>query len=90
MKLQANIVRVTGATIHRRARLEDGVVVPGGRVATPVRVEIEQASSGFFLFHYDDAGRCIADTWHATLTDAKEQAKFEFGIDDSGWIEIAD
>ena len=54
----------------------------------PVRVEIEPTRSGFSVFHYDTAGRCVADTWHATLAEAKEQARFEFGIDDASWAEI--
>ncbi len=88
MRLRASVLHATGATVHRRAKLEKGVVVPGGQVAIPSRVEIGQTSSGFFLYHYDAAGRCIADTWHPTLADAKRQANFEFGIDDAEWVEV--
>ena len=37
---------------------------------------------------YDAAGRCIADTWHATLAEAKAQAQFEFASEFGDWVEV--
>lgn len=88
MRLRANVVQATGSTTHRRAELVEGVVIPVEQVPVPVRVEIEETRSGFFLFHYDASGQCIADTWHATVVEAKEQAKFEFGIEDADWVTV--
>lgn len=89
MRLRANVVKKTGATVHRHATVAKGIVAPGVRVPVAARVEIDESrSGGFFLFHYDAEGRCIADTWHPTLGDAKEQAKFEFGIEDADWSTV--
>ena len=89
VRLRANVVKATGATVHRHAKFVKGVVVPGAQIAKPESVEIDEArAGGFYLYHYDAAGRCIADTWHATLAEAKEQAKFEFEIDASDWVEV--
>lgn len=88
MRLRANVLHTTSATVHRRTKLVEGVVVPDGQLPVPAGVEIEQTAAGFFLIHYDATDRCIADTWHATLVEAKEQAKFEFGIEDADWIEV--
>jgi hypothetical protein len=91
MRLRANVVRATGATVHRQAKLVDGAVVAGEQLPVSVKVEIgESRSGGVFLYHYDAVGRCIADTWHATLAEAKEQAKFEFGIEAGDWVEVTD
>jgi hypothetical protein len=90
MRLRANVVRATGATVHRHAKVAKGAIVTGAQVTIPARVEIEEPSSGgFFLYHYDATGRCIADTWHATLAEAKEQARFEFEIEGADWTEVA-
>jgi hypothetical protein len=55
------------------------------------RVEIGEARlGGFFLYRYDPEGRCIADTWHPTLAEAREQATFEFDIAATDWVEVRD
>jgi len=77
MKLGAKVVRATGATTHGT-----------DKIAT--RVEIESSDSGFFLFRYDSAGLCFADTWHLTLQEAKEQAAWEYLLGEADWAEIND
>jgi len=47
---------------------------------------VEQ-DGAFFLFRLDPNGHCIADTWHQTLDEAKQQANFEYGIEESDWKE---
>jgi len=88
MRLRASVQQATGATEHRQATLVEGVLVPGEQLPVPTTVEIAQTQSGFFIFHYDANGHCLSDTWHATLVDAKEQARFEFGIEDADWMEV--
>lgn len=51
----------------------------------PVALSIVEEDDGFFLFRMDEAGRCISDTWHFSLEDAKRQAIFEFSIKDTDW-----
>ncbi len=90
MKLRANAVKVTSAMVHRSAKLVKGAVVPGAQLPAPAKIEIDAVrSGGVYLYHHDAAGRCIADTWHANLDEAKEQARFEFEIEAADWIEVA-
>jgi hypothetical protein len=64
---------------------------PGGieiaRLPDPVAVEVVEQDGAFILLRLDCAGHCIADTWHETLEAAKEQANFEFGVEESDWGE---
>lgn len=89
MRLRADVVKASGATIHQQAKLVKHTVVPGAPFAVPTSVEIDEPrSGGFFVYRYDATGRCIADTWHATLAEAKEQARFEFEIEAADWVEV--
>ena len=51
-----------------------------------IKLEIVQEDIGFFLFRYNQDG-FFGDTWHETLEEAKDQAKFEFGINQDWWLE---
>lgn len=51
---------------------------------------IEKTDSGIFLFYLTKEARCLTDSWHQTVEDAKEQAKFEFDNDPSEWKEVPD
>jgi hypothetical protein len=39
---------------------------------------IEEDPEGVFLFRYDSKGKCVGDTWHQTIEDAKDQAAYEY------------
>lgn len=54
----------------------------------PALAIIEEGSDGIFLKRYDQKGRCVGDTWHMSLEDAKQQAIFEHGAAIVGWKEI--
>lgn len=56
----------------------------------PSILTIEETEEGFFLFRYTNEGEIAGDTWHMTLDDAIEQAKFEYGIDANQWTDIPD
>ena len=89
MRLRANVVRATNATVHRQGKRVHGALVPREQSPVSVKVEIgESHAGGVFLYHYDANGRCLADTWHATLAEAKSQAKFEFEIEAGDWVEV--
>jgi hypothetical protein len=91
MKLEAKVRRVTGKTVHRFGTIANGRVVPLQQMPVPASVQIAQLQSperGYYLLYFDSAGGYLTDTWHATLEDAKEQAKFEFEIEESDWVEL--
>jgi len=51
-------------------------------------VEIVEQSGSIYLLRMDEGGQCVADTWHATMESAKEQARVEYGIEDSDWAPV--
>jgi hypothetical protein len=55
---------------------------------TPALAIIEESADGIFLKRYDRSGRCVGDTWHMSLDDAKEQAIFEYGPAIAGWKDV--
>jgi hypothetical protein len=85
MRLRARVRRATGATTHRWTRVRGDGSLETRTVDPPLAVEIENGESGFFLLHFNAAGECVADSWHATLEEAKEQAKFEYEIEEGDW-----
>lgn len=48
----------------------------------------EKPPEGVFLFRYDAQGNCVGDTWHQDVTEAKDQARFEYESVLSKWVEI--
>jgi hypothetical protein len=86
-RLRATVREATGRTIHANATLEDGMPTAFEVLPRTEWVEISQEPSGTYLYHFDNGGRCIADTWHMTVEDAKDQANFEFGILAGDWQE---
>jgi hypothetical protein len=63
----------------------DGVPpVDGGGIdsrlplGTPVLLVIESKTDGVFLFRFSAERRCVGDTWHKSVHEAKSQAAFEF------------
>jgi len=45
---------------------------------TPVLLVIESKTDGVFLFRFSAERRCVGDTWHTSVDEAKSQAAFEF------------
>jgi hypothetical protein len=87
-KLRAVVSRVTGATRHGIASIQDGRVVESVQSPDPAWVEISEQDGLYFLLRYNKDGNCIADTCHLTVTEAKEQAHMEFDISTSDWAPI--
>jgi hypothetical protein len=79
---------VTGATRHHRARIEEGEVRKDEELPPPTAVEIRPADGAFFLLYLDEHGKCLTDTWHQTLEQAKAQARHEFGIREDDWEHV--
>ena len=88
MKLKADVVRVTGKTIHSIGEVVNGEVVPKHQMPDAAWVEIEVMDDGScYLYRYDRTGDVVGDTWHETLEEAKGQAQFEYEIGEGGWFE---
>ena len=81
-KLKARIRKVTGATTHAVATQNGPLPCP-----VPSYVVIEEQDGAFYLFRYTEEGACIADTWHLSIEEAKNQAEFEYEIRDNDWFE---
>ncbi len=88
MRLRAQVARATGATRHWVGRPD----APGGEqpVSIPSYVEIEERADGTaFLFYLGADGKCLADTWHTTVGDAKRQAALEFATTEDDWRDVS-
>jgi hypothetical protein len=83
MRLRASVRRATGNTRHVIHGAES--VDVASRI---VWVEIEPADGMYNLFYFDANGDCVADTCHETVKQAKEQAQFEFEIEESDWTAV--
>jgi hypothetical protein len=54
-----------------------------------IRAEIvEDKNAGFYLYIYDDSGKCIADYLQDSLQFAKEQAAEDYDLDVNSWQKI--
>ncbi|HEY5920113.1 MAG TPA: hypothetical protein VIV11_00525 [Kofleriaceae bacterium] len=55
----------------------------------PAHVEVREAVGGYYLMRMNKQAKCIFDTWHMTLAEAKAQAEHEYAITDADWNELA-
>jgi len=88
MRIRAKVNGSTGKTRHSIGTLIDDVPTSVEDSPTPKWVEISEEGGAYYLFHLDGEGVCLADTWHQTLDEAKQQASFEFGIGADEWFEM--
>jgi hypothetical protein len=80
MELIAQVVSATGRTTHYIGNGEGLALMP-----LPRWVKIVEADDAFYLLYLDENLVQVTDTWHATLDEAKAQARFAFGTVDSDW-----
>jgi hypothetical protein len=80
VRLKANVRRYTGKTRHLVHGRESEEIA-----STIQRVEIQPDDEAFLLLYFNASEDCVADTWHQTLDQAKEQANFEFEIEEADW-----
>lgn len=65
--------------------------IVNGRVASPVQnLAIAQyaGDKGYYLFGCDTDWRCITDTYHDSIDEAKRQAEFEYAGTMATWLEL--
>jgi hypothetical protein len=55
---------------------------------SPAFLLLEERADGIFLFRHDAQGRCVGDTWHMSVQDAKDQALFEYPGVSLDWREV--
>jgi hypothetical protein len=87
MHFRATVQKVTGNALHLRAgkpadNLEQMLI------SNAKTVEIVEQDGAVFLLRLDGRRACISETWHETVEAAKEQARFEFGIEDDDWEDV--
>jgi len=84
--LRARVWRARGKTTHTIGhKTRNGLEVE--KIADPKTIELVQRDGAYYLLRFDAAEICISDTWHETIEAAKAQARFEFDIGESEWIE---
>jgi hypothetical protein len=71
-------IRPTGKTKHVR----DGEAVA---TASGLAICQYEGDSSFYFFYCDEDWEVLADTFHSTIEDAKEQAEFEYEGISSNW-----
>lgn len=52
----------------------------------PAYIEVVAEDGGYSLRRHNADGTCIADTWHVSIKEAREQAESEYVIGDDDWI----
>ena len=58
------------------------------RTELPYKLEImkyNEPDNDVYLLHVNQEDKVINDTWHPSLQDAIEQAKYEFNVEPSDW-----
>jgi hypothetical protein len=70
----------SGKTIHRRG---DVVLPPASRLL----IVQFSGDAGFYILHLNDEGDEITDTFHMTIDEAFAQAKWEYGVSASEWLD---
>ena len=85
MTLKATVKRATGATAHYIGGMGRDSKFGVHPAPVPTSVEIQQSESGWLLLRIDANGDPITDSWHASLEEAKEQARFEYEIEEGDW-----
>ena len=88
MKLAATVKRATGATAHYIGGVGREGTFEAKPAPPPSSVEIQETDEGWLLLRIDAEGEPITDTWHASLEEAKEQARFEYEIEEDDWKPI--
>lgn len=56
----------------------------------PIRIEIEQISTGYLLTTIDEKGWTFVETWHESIQDAQTEARDAYGVDEDTWVSVAE
>lgn len=78
----------TGKTVHRSGTISHkGELIKGPELPAPHALMIAQLSPdpGYLLLYLDETGEEITDTYHDSLEEALDQAKWEFNVKPDEW-----
>jgi hypothetical protein len=76
------VVSAPGKTTHSVALRPERQI----ELKPAASVVVVRSHGAIYLFRYDENGTFAGDTWHESIDDAKDQARFEFDLDESAWI----
>ena len=88
MTLKAYVRRLSGR--HGIGALVEGRVIEKEKLPPAAWVVIDEKEDGIFLIRYSDTADFAGDTWHASIEDAKKQARSEFEIESGDWFSEED
>lgn len=55
---------------------------------TSLKIVQCRPDAGFYLLYFDASGKELTDTYHSTVNEAMEQAKWEFGVEVRDWEDV--
>lgn len=84
----ATVRNATGATRHYVTVRDRSGNLEASPIQGTVSLDIDVCDEGVFLLHRDVSGDCIADTWHLSAEEAKQQARLEFSVEEDDWVEV--
>jgi hypothetical protein len=85
MKLEAQVREVKQSVTHWLATSSGRV-----EVDAPSRLQIVTGQGhSVLLLRLDADGKCLSDTWHRDLEEAKMQAEYEYGVIAEDWSEAS-
>ncbi|HQU42429.1 MAG TPA: hypothetical protein PK867_06435 [Pirellulales bacterium] len=87
VRIKAFVGEATGRVRHAIGTIVDGKPIAVNGIPNPEWLEIAEEEEGFYLYRFSSEGICVADTWHRSLIEAKEQAHHEFGISPEDWVQ---
>ena len=88
MKLRADVRKDLGKVKHAWGTVVDGQPVEAERMPPAVWVEIEEVDGRFMMYRYGAGGEFAGDTWHESIEDAMEDAKYEYEIGEGDWQQV--
>jgi hypothetical protein len=84
--MTTTIAKCKETTTHSVGHFDpSGTPIVDGAIENPQALSIVVEDGAIYLWRLNEAGECIADTWHENVEAAKEQAEFEYEIDKGGW-----
>ncbi len=86
--LEAPVRRIAIRGIHK---VFAGYLPTGGEIfedmPDAIRVEIKIHDDSPMLYRWGEGNVFCGDTWHETIQLAKQQAAYEFGIEEADWVD---